>query len=201
MDTSKPSPRNFPPPGKAGVNDKGKGTGKGTGKRTGTREKSDALRHEAYQIALTARDDAKPFGSQRGGETILNARGKAIDASWRELAAIRPFLEPDVLMIGPRRVQGILLFKAKGPEFPTLADAVKLFKVLSSLRLAQLGKTAAAGRNPFANSGPGPKVASDPARRAAAPSALWKKGFTEKPISGSADLAEQRKALKGLQAR
>jgi hypothetical protein len=196
MDTSKPSRPNAPP------KENGKGSGKGNGKAKGTerRDKSDALRREAYHIALTARDDAKPFGSQRGGETILNARGKAIAACWRELAVIRPVLEPDVLMIGPRRVQGILLFKAKGPEVPPLADAVKLFKVLSSLRLAQLGKTAAA-RNIPATPGPGSPASAVPARRAAAPSALWKKGFTEKPISGSADLAEQRKALKGLQAR
>jgi hypothetical protein len=195
MDASKPSRRNPLPTGK--------------GKRTEPREKpdpksgakSDALRREAYHIALTARDDAKPFGSHRGGETILNARGKAIAACWRELAAIRPILEPDVIMIGPRRVQGILLFKAKGPEAPTLADAVKLFKVLSSLRLAQLGKTAAAARNVSATSGSGSAESAAPARRAAAPSALWKKGFTETTISGSADLAEQRKALKGLQAR
>jgi hypothetical protein len=167
------------------------------GKRKGTRDKSDALRREAYHIVLTARDDAKPFGSQRGGETILNARGKAIAACWRELTVIRPILEPDALVIGPRRVQGILLFKAKDPDAPTLADAVKLFKVLSSLRLAQLGKTSAT-RNAHASSGP---ASAAPARRAAAPSALWKKGFTETPISGSADLAEARKALKGLQAR
>jgi hypothetical protein len=187
MDTSKPSRRNSPL------------QGKGNGKRT--EDKSDALRREAYHIALTARDDAKPFGSQRGGETILNARGKAIAACWRELATIRPILEPDVLMIGPRRVQGILLFKAKGPEAPALADAVKLFKVLSSLRLAQLGKTAAASRNTLATQGPDAAGTAVPARRAPASAALWKKGFTEKPISGSADLAEQRKALKGLQAR
>lgn len=158
------------------------------GKRARAREKSDALRREVYLITLSAKDDAKTFGTLRGGETILNARGKALAACWRELSGIRPILEPDALVIGPRRVQGLLLFKAKGPEPVTLAEAVKLFKVLSSLRLAQAGK----GQDLSDKA---------PARRGPAPSALWKKGFIEKTISGSAELAETRKALKGLQAR
>ena len=157
------------------------------GKRAGSRDKSDALRREVYLITLSAKDDAKPFGSLRGGETVLNARGKALAACWRELSGVRPVLEPDALVIGPRRVQGLLLFRAKGPEPLTLAEAVKLFKVLSSLRLAQAGKS-------LSQSGKS-------AERGPAPSALWKKGFIEKTISGSAELAEARKALKGLQAR
>jgi hypothetical protein len=165
------------------------------GKRPGARDKSDALRREVHHITLTARDDAKPFGTSRGGDTVLNARGKALAACWRELSSIRPALEPDALVIGPRRVQGLLLFKAKSLEPVTLADAVKLFKVLSSLRLAQLGKAPETNRNPSVTN------AAAPARRGPAPSALWKKGYAEKPISGSAELAEARKALKGLQAR
>jgi hypothetical protein len=168
------------------------------GKRTGARIGSDALRREVYLISLSAKDDAKPFGSKRGGETVLNVRGKALAACWRELAGMRPVLEPDALVIGPRHLQGLLLFKAKDPEPVTLAEAVKLFKVLSSLRLAQLGKPAEGGRAPSSNGAQAPSV---PARRGPAPSALWKKGFVEKPISGSAELAEARKALKGLQAR
>ncbi len=168
------------------------------GKRSGTRDKSDALRREAYHITVSAKDDAKPFGSLRGGETVLNARGKALAACWRELANMRPILEPDALVIGPRRIQGLLLFKSKGAEPVTLAEAIKLFKVLSSLRLAQLGKTAESARNSSVTAG-GPS--GGPTRRAPAPSALWKKGFVEKSISGSAELAEARKALKGLQAR
>ena len=181
------------------------------GKRVGAREKSDALRREVYLITLSAKDDAKPFGSLRGGETVLNARGKALAACWRELSGVRPVLEPDALVIGPRRVQGLLLFKAKGREPLTLAEAVKLFKVLSSLRLAQTGKDIAPmGKN--AENGQKPSVTGSapqghpfpstaPMRRGPAPSALWKKGFIEKTISGSAELAEARKALKGLQAR
>jgi hypothetical protein len=171
------------------------------GKRAGSRDKSDALRREVYLITLSAKDDAKPFGSLRGGETVLNARGKALAACWRELSGIRPVLEPDALVIGPRRIQGLLLFKAKGPEPLTLAEAIKLFKVLSSLRLAQAGKNgqglSASGSAPQAQ----PFTSTALTRRGPAPSALWKKGFIEKTISGSAELAEARKALKGLQAR
>lgn len=189
------------------------------GKRAGSRDKSDALRREAYLITLSAKDDAKPFGSLRGGETILNARGKALAACWRELSGIRPILEPDALVIGPRRVQGLLLFKPKGREPLTLAEAIKLFKVLSSLRLAQAGKgkgldepgqpekAAENGQKAFLT-GSAPQAhpfsamaSTSPTRRGPAPSALWKKGFIEKTISGSAELAEARKALKGLQAR
>jgi hypothetical protein len=172
------------------------------GKRTGARDKSDALRREVYLITLSAKDDAKPFGSLRGGETVLNARGKALAACWRELSGVRPVLEPDALVIGPRRIQGLLLFKAKGREPLTLADAVKLFKVLSSLRLAQAAQAVKVVTGPAPTGKPSenghkPSITG----RGPAPSALWKKGFIEKTISGSAELAEARKALKGLQAR
>ncbi|MDB5103218.1 MAG: hypothetical protein JWP91_907 [Fibrobacteres bacterium] len=167
------------------------------GKRTGIRSKSDSLRREVYLITLSAKDEAKPFGSLRGGETVLNARGKALAASWRELASLRPSLEPDALVIGPRRLHGLLLFKPKGPDSVTLSDAIKLFKVLSSLRLAQLGKTAEIARSPSVT----PSGALAGGANGKAPSALWKKGFVEKPISGSAELAETRKALTGLQVR
>lgn len=178
------------------------------GKRAGARDKSDALRREVYLVTLSAKDDAKPFGSLRGGETVLNARGKALAACWRELAGIRTNLEPDALVIGPRRIQGLLLFKSfpsKGPEPVTLAEAVKLFKVLSSLRLAQAakgivqtGNALESGRNLNVTGASAPLSS---ARRGPAPSALWKKGFIEKTISGSAELAEARKALMGLQTR
>ena len=170
------------------------------GKRPGLRDKAASPGREVYWITLSAKDDAKPFGTGRGGETVLNERGKALAATWRELAAIRPSLEPDALVIGPRRLQGLLILATgkTGEAQPTLAEAVKLFKVLSSLRLAQLGKTADAARTlPVTgrSSNPGP------ARERKAPPALWKKGFIEKIISGSAELTEARKALKGLQAR
>ena len=173
------------------------------GKRAGARDKSDALRREVYLITLSAKDDAKPFGSLRGGETVLNARGKALAACWRELSGVRPVLEPDALVIGPRRVQGLLLFKAKGREPLTLAEAVKLFKVLSSLRLAQAVTALAPTGKEQAQSGKDAENGRKPSitGRGPAPSALWKKGFIEKTISGSAELAEARKALKGLQAR
>ncbi|HKP97587.1 MAG TPA: hypothetical protein VJ385_17725 [Fibrobacteria bacterium] len=175
------------------------------GKRSGLRDKADSLGREAYWVTLSAKDDAKPFGSTRGGETILNARGKALAASWRELADIRPALEPDALVIGPRRLQGLLIFppgkagkgKGGGKTPVALAEAVRLFKVLSSLRLAQLGKTDEFRNAPVT----GAPAVPGAARAQKAPPALWKKGFTEKVVSGSAGLAEARKALKGLQAR
>jgi hypothetical protein len=166
------------------------------GKRSDLRDKAESLGREVYCITLSAKDDAKPFGSQRGGETVLNARGKALAATWRELADIRPSLEPDALVIGPRRLQGILIFSARKKEPATsLEEAVKLFKVLSSLRLAKLGKSSES-RNIAVT----PADAGAP-RAVQAPPALWKRGFTEKSISGSAELAETRKAMKGLQVR
>ena len=167
------------------------------GKRSGLRDKAAAQGREVYWVTLSAKDDAKPFGSTRGGETVLNARGKALAASWRELAQIRPTVEPDALLIGPRRLQGILLFTPRKKDPATLDEVVKLFKVLSSLRLAQLGKTPASPRSlPVTGGSDGRRTAP-----AGAPPPLWKKGFTEKPISGSAELAEARRAIKGLQAR
>lgn len=170
------------------------------GKRTGPADKTDALGREAYWIALTAKEDAKPFGSSRGGETVLNNRGKALAACWRELSGIRPAVETDALVITPRGLQGLFIFSPRKKEPVTLVEAVKLFKVLSSLRLAQLGKTVeAAGARPKA--GARAAASSKPAAGPRGSSALWKKGFTEKSIAGSAGLAEARRALKALQAR
>jgi hypothetical protein len=167
------------------------------GKRSELRDKSEALGREVYCITLSAKDDAKPFGSQRGGETVLNARGKALAATWRELAGIRPALEPDALVIGPRSLRGILIFSPRKKEpATTLEEAVKLFKVLSSLRLAQLGKTSGSRNTSVTQAAP--TAAPRPAQ---SPPALWKRGFTEKSISGPAELAEARKAMKGLQVR
>ena len=168
MDTSNPSQPSYPPYPK--------------GKRAGLKDKAESPVREAFWISLSARDDAKPFGSTRGGETALNARGKALAASWRDLGDLRSEVEPDVVVIGPRRLQGILLFPRKRGDKAALPEVIRLFKVLSSLRLAQLGKTAGGAS-------------------AKTSAALWKKSFAEKPISGSAELAEVRKALKGLQAR
>ena len=166
------------------------------GKRTGLRDKADSLGREVYWVALSAKDEAKPFGSLRGGETVLNARGKALSACWREIAGVRPSVEPDAMVIAPRRIQGILLLSPKKKDHVKLDEVIKLFKVLSSLRLAQLAKPAKPA-SPSRNAA----VTKAGARGAHGPSALWKKGFTEMLISGSAELAEARKALKGLQAR
>lgn len=161
------------------------------GKRTGLKGKEGSPAREAYWITLSAREDAKPFGSARGGETLLNARGKALAASWRELADLRDEVEPDALVIGPRRMQGIILFprrRAGGPELP---EVIRLFKVLSALRLAQLAKTADRTA-PVTGARRAPATAGG---------ALWKKGYSEQIITGAAALAEARKALKGLHAR
>lgn len=162
------------------------------GKRTGLKGKEGSPTRQAHWIFLSARDEAKPFGTTRGGETLLNARGKALAACWRELADLRESVEPDALVIGPRLLQGILLFQRKRADGPELAEVIRLFKVLSSLRLAQLVKTAA---NRTAS------VTGTRLPPAKASAALWKKGFTEQTITGSAALAEARKALKGIQAR
>ncbi|MEO7424760.1 MAG: hypothetical protein ABI036_06200 [Fibrobacteria bacterium] len=170
------------------------------GKRSGLREKSVSLGREVYWVTLSAKDDAKPFGTWRGGETVLNARGKALAATWREIADIRPNVEPDAMVIGTRRIQGILSLSLKKKDHVSLDEVIKLFKVLSSLRLAQLGKvgkTAKLGK-PADRSDLKPGAST---RGIQGPAALWKKGFTEMAISGSAELAEARKALKGLQAR
>jgi hypothetical protein len=169
------------------------------GKRSGLRDKAVSLGREAHLVSISAKDDAKPFGSRRGGETVLNDRGRALAASWRELAGLRPSLEADAVVIGPRRIQGLLILSRKSPDAVSLADAVKLFKVLSALRLAQLGKTAETIRS-LSVTGAGAPAGTAP-RGGKAPAALWKKGFVEKPITGSAELAEARKALKGLHAR
>lgn len=162
------------------------------GKHPGLKGKDASPARLAYWISLSARDDAKPFGTTRGGETLLNARGKALSASWRDMGGLREEVEPDAIVIGPRSLQGILLFPRGRADTPELAEVIRLFKVLSSLRLAQLTKTAADRTAPVTG------ARSLPAKAGAA---LWKKGFTEQILNGSASLAEARKALKGLQAR
>jgi hypothetical protein len=168
------------------------------GKRSTLREKTDSLGRETFWVTLSAKDEAKPFGTLRGGETLLNARGKALAATWQEISGLRSAVEPDAMVIAPRRIQGILRLSTKKKDRVSLAEVIKLFKVLSSLRLAQLGKQAGSTQAPAAKAAHA-MIAG--AGRGASPSALWKKGFTEMAITGPAELAEARKALKSLQAR
>jgi hypothetical protein len=171
------------------------------GKRSGLRDKSGSLGREVYWVTLSAKDEAKPFGSWRGGETVLNARGKALAATWRDIAGMRPTVEPDAMVIGPRRIQGILLLSLKKKDHVSLDEVIKLFKVLSSLRLAQLGKVGKVGKRSRPSGHASARAAAPATPASPGPTALWKRGFTEMAISGSAELAEARKALKGLQVR
>jgi hypothetical protein len=160
-------------------------------------EAGGSARRGAYWISLSARDDAEPFGSARGGGIVLNARGKALAAAWRELGGLREGVEADAVLIGPRSLEGILLLAGKAPG--DLGSVLRVFKVISSLRLAQLGKTAAL-RNTGVTEG---KAAARkaPAAGRKAPTALWKKGYAERALADAAALAKARQAMKGAQAR
>jgi len=160
------------------------------GKRAGLESGGPALR-DAYWVSLSAREDAEPFGVARGGETVLNARGKALAAAWRELGELREGVEPDAIQIGANGLEGILLLPGKASGTSALGAVLRLFKVISSLRLAHLGKTARL-RNTAVTEG---KAA------AKAPPPLWKRGYAEKALADAAALAKARKALKGKQAR
>jgi hypothetical protein len=165
-----------------------KGTPKG--KRTGAGSARGTATRQAYWVSLSARDDAEPFGVSRGGETLLNARGKALASVWAELATLREGVEADALVIGKRGLEGILLLQSRPGETPDLGPILRFFKVISSLRLAQAGKTASL-RNPAVTEGKPPK----------APAPLWKKGYAEKNLADAASLAKARRALKRTQAR
>ena len=160
------------------------------GKRAGLESGGPALR-DAYWVSLSAREDAEPFGVARGGETVLNARGKALAGAWRELGELRDGVEPDAVQIGPNGLEGILLIPGKTSGTSALGAILRLFKVISSLRLAHLGKTTRL-RNAA--------VTGDKST-AKAPPPLWKRGYAEKALADAAALAKARKALKGKQAR
>jgi hypothetical protein len=164
------------------------------GKRTGRGAGGNAMR-AAYWVSLSARDDAEPFGAPRGGETVLNARGKALAAAWRELGELREGVEPDAVLIGPRGIEGIILLPGKSAGTAALGILLRLFKVMSSLRLAQLGKTAALRNAPVTVAGTVAKTAGK------APPPLWKRGYAEKALADAAALTKARKALKMMQAR
>jgi hypothetical protein len=160
------------------------------GKRSGLAS-GGARPRDAYWVSLSAREDAEPFGVARGGETILNARGKALAAAWRELGELREGVEPDAVRIGTGGLEGILLLPGKASGTSDLGALLRFFKVMSSLRLAQLGKTARQ-RNAAVT---GAKAS------AKAPSPLWKRGYAEKSLADAAALAKARKTLKGMEAR
>lgn len=160
------------------------------GKRAGLESGGTSLR-DAYWVSLNAREDAAPFGVSRGGETVLNARGKALAAAWRELGDLREGVEPDAVQIGPRGLEGILLLPGKSAGTSALGVVLRLFKVISSLRLAQLGKTARLRNTTVTGDGAAAKT----------PAPLWKRGYAEKSLADAAALAKARKALKGMQAR
>jgi hypothetical protein len=164
--------------------------GQPKGKRTGLGAVGGTATRLAYLISLSARDDAEPFGVSRGGETLLNARGKALAAVWGELAALREGVEPDLLVIGKHGLEGILLVPGQSGDARDLGPLLRFFKVISSLRLAQAGKTAGLHKTAV-TAGKPPK----------APAPLWKKGYVEKGLPDAASLARARRALKRMQAR
>jgi hypothetical protein len=127
---------------------------------------------DAYFVCFTAKEDARPFGTTRGRETLLNERGEALKDCWNELANLGRGLHPDAVIVTSRQVQGILMIAPDAENAPSLAVAIRLFKVLASLRLSQLsGKPS---------------------------SSLWKKGYSERTITSDAELVEARKALGNL---
>jgi hypothetical protein len=164
--------------------------GQPKGKRAGLGAAGGTATRQAYWISLSARDDAEPFGVTRGAETQLNARGKALAAVWGELATLREGVEPDAIVIGKRGLEGILLLHGRRGEAQDLGPLLRFFKVISSLRLAQAGKSASL-RNAAVTGDKPPK----------APAPLWKKGYAEKGLADAASLARARRALKRMQAR
>lgn len=160
------------------------------GQRNGPGAGGDTAR-AAYWVSLKARDDAEPFASGRAGTPVLNARGKALAAAWAELGELREGIEPDALAIGPRSLEGILLLPAQDGSETLLGPVLRFFKVISALRLAQAGKTAALRSAAVTGGKAAPK----------APAPLWKKGYTEKALADAASLAKARKALKRAKTR
>ena len=142
-----------------------------------------------YLISLSAKEDARPFGSNRGRTPILNERGKALKACWLEFGKFLPGIRPDEVQVTSRRLEGILSIDAEEADAPSLSETVRLFKVLSSLRLAQIGKSTA--------SPDGGTYASIPVLRGKSAAPLWKKGFAERALGGESDLAAARKILRG----
>ncbi|GEM_PF-3585389 len=183
-------------------------------------EKGAYVEKSAYLISIAVKEDAPPFGSVRDGEFAPNERGRALSACWRELGRARAGLRPDAVLIGPRQVHGILFLASDGQDRPSLSEAVRLFKVLASLRLSQVDKASGpSAKRPGRIAKVQPKVqlqgaleipgrisSNSPATETSAsprksPAALWKKGYTERSLAGAADLAEARKALKALPNR
>lgn len=147
-------------------------------KRPLRRRRARAPGTETYWVSLAAREDGLPFAEIRKGAVVPNSLGKALAASWRELGRKHASLVPDVMVVGPHSLHGIVFISHRGSENLTLADAVKLFKAFSGRRIAEFS------RAPAGEGGP------------------WKKGYSERPLRGPKELAAARKALKaGLQAR
>jgi hypothetical protein len=149
----------------------------------------------SHLIRLQAREDAPPFALLQGDGLALTPRGRIVADCWKALAQGRPGLAADALAISPHAVEGILRIGSPREGGPSLAEAVRLFKVLSALRLSR----SAPGR---AGPGKGGSVQDTPGRpgRAAVPP-LWRKGYGETPLAGAGDLAEAREALRMRGAR
>jgi hypothetical protein len=139
---------------------------------------------EAYWISLAAREDCAPFAENRKGAIVPNASGKALAAAWRELRKRHASLVGDIMAVGPHSLHGILFISHRGTENLTLPEAVRLFKAISGRKLLQL---APADETP-------PRGRLDEA--IARVPALWKRGYTERPLHGPKELASARKALK-----
>lgn len=139
-------------------------------RKTSATRRRAAGEAEAFLVCLNAREDALPFSGSPAG----NARGRVLEACWRELGRSHACLLPDSVAVGPRCVQGILSVSRQDPEGLSLADAMRLFKVIAARRLSETGG----------------------GRGSEAPGGLWKRGFAERSLSGARELAAARKALK-----
>ena len=143
---------------------------------------------QAYQIILTIKDDAPDLGTLRGKNILLNNRGRVIANCWREFQAIHPGIQTDAITVNLRQLHGILFLSTLEPKTPILSDAIKLFKVLSALRLSQLDKK---------KQMPDLKPTDHPNKTSglkAIRGGLWKKSFIEKSIQAK-DLEAVRKSL------
>ncbi len=189
-------------------------TSRSKGKSPGDPVPAKAAATAAFWIRLHAKEDSRPFAVRMDSKTSpahkrsnepkskvtdsqseceLNERGKALLACWRELGRLRPGIQPDACAIGPHEFRGILMLAPDGAEPPTLSEAVRLFKVMAALRLSQLEKGAALPRNTQVTV---TRRSEAPNAANRLPSALWQKGYAERPLATAQEISAARKALK-----
>jgi REP element-mobilizing transposase RayT len=91
----------------------------------------------SYFVTIRTQNATPALSTVRRGGLILNDPGRMLHDEWRALGKRFTGMNPDILVVMPDHVHGILVFTAVGDEptpGPTLSRVIQTFKSLTTVR-------------------------------------------------------------------